>query len=58
MHPGAKYESITPRSAKRNAFMLCISTRFVNSALRRFKEKMCAGERDSPPNFDETERIA
>lgn len=58
MHPGAKYENITPRSAKRNAFMLCVSTRFVNSALRRFKEKVCVGEPDYPANFDETERIA
>lgn len=58
MHPGAKYESITARSAKRNAFMLCVSTRFVNSALRRFKEKMCVGEADLLPNFAETERIA
>ncbi|CAM9452109.1 unnamed protein product, partial [Sphacelaria rigidula] len=42
MHPGARYESITPRTAKRNAFVLCIATRFVNSALRRYKTKVCA----------------
>lgn len=42
LHPGARYESITPRTAKRNAFVLCIATRFVNSALRRYKTKVCA----------------
>lgn len=55
MHPGARYESITPRSAKRNAFVLCVATRFVNSALRRYKRKVCT---DGVPNLDETLRIA
>ncbi|CBJ48920.1 conserved unknown protein [Ectocarpus siliculosus] len=55
MHPGARYESITPRSAKRNAFVLCMATRFVNSALRHFKGRMCA---EGFPNLDYTVRIA
>lgn len=42
MHPGARYESITPRTAKRNAFVLCVATRFINSGLRRYKSKVCS----------------
>lgn len=55
MHPGARYEEISSRSAKRNAFMLCTATRFVNSALRHFKGRLCA---EDHPNLDETVRIA
>eukprot|EP00903_Cladosiphon_okamuranus_P016249 g14987.t1 len=55
MHPGGRYEEITPRAAKRNAFVLCTATRFVNSALRHFKGRMCA---EGHPNLDQTLRIA
>ena len=55
MHPGARYEAISSRSAKRNAFVLCTATRFVNSALRHFKGRLCA---EGHPNLDQTVRIA
>ena len=55
MHPGGRYEEITPRSAKRNAFVLCTASRFVNSALRHFKGRMCT---EGQPNLEQTLRIS
>lgn len=56
IHPGARYESITPRAARRNAFVMCAATRFVNSALRRFKKKICT-TKEHRPSFNQTVRI-
>lgn len=50
----ATTEPLTPRQAKRNAFMICSLTKIINEALREFKDLKCDGEQ---VNFEESIRI-
>ena len=39
-------ESMKPKVAKRNAYMICVIHRVINSALADYKKKMCGNDED------------
>ncbi|CAM9622924.1 unnamed protein product [Phaeothamnion confervicola] len=41
-HPDGRQEPIGRKTARRNAFMLCVMTKFVNAALKSYKAAICS----------------